>query len=417
MGWEIAVNSELLAAFVFSGEGVTVLPITPGQPTAGFGIGANVEPYGLASVTPYISPSFRKPIGPIPPPPPVPVTTVFVLNGYAYSGTPASVLAVAPSLDETAPLTTAIILPSGLGPQQNGLAVYQQAIPPNELYFGPSLPIYIYVLCTAPDGSGETVLRYQMNSSPVPYQPAGLTGNPTDPTFIPADLSFSVGNGHEIQLLKNYALIQGLACSADGTLAVSAGSLIWLFDAETGEGKGAAVIVLNELNLAAFTLAFGPDGNLYVLAGPPLADPSANGPDSITILKFVGSTGMPWSGPNGSPVLIPTTQLGTGNTEIAMTVGGTSTAPILYVGGVADQFGNGTVLTFDGVTGVAGSSFTLGLQEMPDALAVVDIYSLERTFPIPLEERRATTPRSKTSPIKTKASRSKAKRTKKRAGK
>lgn len=370
--WQIVTDTELLAAYVYGGEGVAVLGMNYDQRLAGFSLPNDVEPYGLASVTPYPVISLRpRPIEPLPLVPTLPVTTVFILNV-------GSVLAVLPSQTQLEQASTAITLP-GANAQQNGLAVYQKAIPANEIYHGPPLPIYIYVLNSAQNG--ETVLRYQMNSDP-PYQPAGLTGNPTDPTFIAAN---SMVSGTLV--LTTYALVQGLACSEDGTLAVSDGSVIWLFNAENGDLTGPGGIYLESWNLVACTLAFGPDGNLYVLAGPPLDSPDANGPDSITILKFLPSTGAFLGATQGSPILITTAQL-PGNSGVAMTVGGTAAAPIVYVG-ATDMYGNAVVLTFDGISGnsTANTLQPIGPEIITSSLLLVNTYSLKESFrlPVPFE--------------------------------
>jgi hypothetical protein len=377
--WETITNTELVIATLYGGPGVSVQTISgpaaevgwPGDYYKDYG----PVPYALASITPRTLVSLRQPIGPVPPPPALPITTVFAINGSSFGGTIGSILAAALTPTETTPLRSVISLP--LGPQQNALAAYQKALPPNVETFE-QLPIYLYVLCFGAGSDdntvpGETILRYQVNSNP-PYQPAGLPGNstgPTDPTFLAAN---STVQG--VSVLTTGALIQGLACKNDGTLAVADGQVIWLFDAETAAFKGAGTIDLTGSTFAAFTLAFGPDGNLYVLAGPPLGSPAENQPDSVSILKFLSPTWAPLgTGPDG-PVLITSAQLT--STNVAMTVGGTSVAPIVYLSS-NDQYGYGIVLTFDGITGkaIANTFQSLGDGQQVVSLAIVN-YETEK---------------------------------------
>lgn len=185
-------------------------------------------------------------------------------------------------------------------------------------------PVWIDVLGAA--NSGEAIQRFQYNSEP-PYQPAGLVGSTTDPTFIAANSTISGVGG----VLSSFGLCQGLACHPNGTLAASDGPVIWLFDAATGGFAGAGAINLSAWgNLFAYTLAFGPDGNLYVLAAPPVPSPEEAYPSGVQVLRFLSTTAIPWGVNNGNPVLITAQQLNnSGGT--AMTVGGSAQAPIVYL--------------------------------------------------------------------------------------
>ncbi|MGB7555301.1 MAG: hypothetical protein WBM04_13080 [Candidatus Korobacteraceae bacterium] len=381
INYHLVPENQLVAVNLFNSNGVTAMNMSTGQWIGGYGPlpgGNYASPYGLASVTPYPTPY---PIGGIGhrvpfPIPSVPPTTIFILNGQSVGVQNTNdVSAVSPSLTnpDAATVTTVISIQQPFSPQQNGLAVYQKAVPANELYIGPPFPIFIYVLGSEGQPVGETIFRYQMNSNP-PYQPAGLQVNPTDPTFIAGGSTLS-----GVSVLTTNSGIQGLACSADGTLAVSDGPVIWLFDAETGALKDG--IYLTPWNLAAYTLAFGPDGNLYVLAGLP-SPSNENVPSSITILKFLGSTAIPYGMSLWNPVLISPPPIG----GIGMTVGGSATAPIVYLSGY-DEYDNSNILTFSGLDGspITNSFQDLGVVGSPLALAIVNFYTLtESPASIPL---------------------------------
>jgi hypothetical protein len=292
---------------------------------------------GLTSIVPFFGQGLNRgpfgPIGPID----LPYTTVLIAG-------PNSVGAVVPVLTPPglAPIVTAAFsLPSGFVVQQNGIAAYQRATSPSFAITPPS-PIYVYVLCSNPGQSGpETVFRYQMTSTQT-YQPAGLSGDPNDATFIAGGSTVS-----GMPVLLTSSASQGLACSSDGVLAVADGPNIWLFDAETGAFSGAGQInlgwftaVLSSVfpQYAAYALAFGPDGNLYVLVGS--GDPSL--PQAV-VLRFLGPSVIPQGLVGGNPLLLNANQIP--SPSVALAVGGSSDAPIIYVIGTVAGGSTG-ILTY-----------------------------------------------------------------------
>jgi hypothetical protein len=372
-GWVTVTNSEILIA----GGSVTlnIQPMIAGQQTAPISFTTNQFVFGLASITPR-SGVFLSPQHGVVGAPPAPQTTVFVVlqNG--------AILAASPAVG-TDPAANTVITVSN-NPQQNGIAVYQKAIPPNEAYFGPELPVYLYVLCSTPQSqNGETVFRYQVNSNP-PYQPAGLNlSNPADPTFIAPNSVPGVPG-----LLTTWALVQGLACSQDGTLAVADGAGIRFFDALTGAYLG--VIGVNSVSLGlggggtinngVFSLSFGPDGCLYVVAGPALLTP-ANPPEAVAILKCAAGQ---VSGTYQKILVPPTTLSANNNSSVGMTVGGTSAAPIVYAVAANDE--GAIIQAYDGNSydGSLGNPFPQLLFPAgglpPTALAIVNTYTIKETL-------------------------------------
>jgi hypothetical protein len=264
-------------------------------------------------------------------------TTLFALNVtsqiiIAWTMTPTPKDAVAQQ-----------VINGGVGVQANSLAVYQTT----------GNVGWLYVL--ASDGQqGGGILRYDLLN----YQPAGLTGTAGDPTFIPAG-TFSAGP------------YQGLACSLSGTLAVANGSSISYFDAETGAPAG--VISVSQYGFdSPSTLAFGPDGNLYVLAG-------------TSVLRFLGTTSKPFgatSNPGGgttSPVLAPTGSVAEDTS--AMTVGGSPASPVVWM--AWDDSSDGgpgpTIQPFDGNTGAPLAPLPGGFAfDAPTAILLIPPYEAPR---------------------------------------
>ena len=376
--WQLVTNSELMIA---GGEILSAqpIPLKTGQQLDEVNMNTNnVFIYGLASVTPYPTISLKQPrqISVVPV---VPVTTLFVMTGDG------NIWAAEPS-----PANPALKLAFTVQPQhpnQNGLAVYQQAIPAGAAYIGPPLPIYLYVLCTV--NNGEKVFRYQMNSNP-PYQPAGLNANnAADPTFLAAGAVAGAPN----HTLNTSILFQGLACSADGLLAVADGGAIRLFDAMKGIYMGAmgvnAVSLGNwnppgAITNGVFSLAFGPDGCLYVMAGPP-ANPGDTVPSAIAILKVPAA--LLAKGVGAAQLLVDVMSLPANDTSVGMTIGGTPAAPIVFAIGV-NANDEPTIVAFDGNTGnpviPPPPQPNIGqLDTQPWTLALVDTYTLKETIQLP----------------------------------
>lgn len=379
IGFKIVTNSQLLSAYVLPGPSVNVQPISPSQTAADFNIGS-AQPCGLASVTPVST--FTVPgtfPAPIPLPPKAPVTTLFLLDLGS------NVYAVEPSLTETPKAT--IVITGQSTAQTNGIAVYQKA-PPGVVRISP--PVYIYVLSTVwtgspPNAVGVTIYRYRMTSNP-PYPPAGLAGSPTDATFIASGAIVSGVTVLQSNPNVDYTQ-QGMACSANGTLAVLCGTTIWLFDADPTDGP--TLVGQIDLQIVANAIAFGPDGNLYVLPnGETFEDENTN------YLYRYTSLGAP----NGNPSFylpgnVPIPLVGSLPTSVngatAMSIGGTSQQPIVYIGTV-DQYDNAVVMTFDGNNAGYLSTYNLLSDNSPlfnvtiNAVAVVNVYSIEEVLEIPI---------------------------------
>jgi hypothetical protein len=64
---------------------------------------------------------------------------------------------------------------------------------------------------------------------------------------------------------------------------------------------------------------------------------------------------------------------------VAMTVGGTSVAPIVYLSST-DQYGDGIVLTFDGITGnaIANTLQPFGIEDVQAVSLAIVNYEIEK---------------------------------------
>lgn len=355
MGWRIVTTGEIAVAQTDL-TAVNVQALDENKPFVGISVPDDSSIVGLAAIAPIPLPrEVPNPVVGYRPglPPALPKTTVFLASANLESAN-SFIAAVAPVFSETdTPATSVLPLNGNLVPQQNGIAVYQKTPPPGAVSIdieGP--PVYLYVLCSNPRqySDGETILRYQVNSNP-PYAPAGPPSDPSNPIFITRD-----STSLDIMVLQYGSATQGLACSADGILAVADGSSIWLFDAVTGELTGARQIDLNEYagviglpgwsQYAALALAFGPDGNLYVLVAQATIGATNPNPDSVAVLSFgfvdnnIAAVGaIPES---GDPLLLNNTQIP--EPAVALAVGGTAQNPIIYVVGASGT--QNAILTF-----------------------------------------------------------------------
>lgn len=301
-------HSQLLVGF---GD-VMACDLTVGEwGQIGYNISNNSDSsvWGLASITPQL-PALHRPVGPLPPSvvPPTALLAAIVNTDVANAFDPDvfSVLAVQPAVNGVGPpMPIAIPLPQGFAfVSQNCLAVWQKALPPlAELIQAP--PVYVYV--SGLTAAGGAILRYQMTPK-LPYSPAGIVAaDPTGTTFI------------SLPWLTDQTPWSSLACSNAGTLAATDGSTVYWYDAETGQAQYSLEIAQG---LAVFTLAYGPNGQLYGLAGPQGNLPVDGGTTILTIT------------PEGSaPNLIADIpELGTDTTYgSAMVVAGTGAAPVIYV--------------------------------------------------------------------------------------
>jgi hypothetical protein len=289
--------------------------------------GPNI-PYvmGLASITPQVGLLLPPRPGPVPP---ISVPQTYILTATVNPNVPIvdpaiySVLAASPSLDEppnAAPMATAISLPTGFSfVAANCLAVYQKSPPPGEAYLQPP-PVYVYVLGIGV--AGGVILRYQMTAK-LPYAPAGSTADPTDPTFIATPQ------------LTNDSPAASLACSPGGILAVSNGISVCWYNAETGALAHRQIFQIE--NIVGYTVAYGPDGALYTLAG---VDPSSQA-NATLIQKTVGfAEAFTYSLANIQGLQ----SIAYGS---AMTVGGGSAAPVIYICTPYDE-GAFNIATIDG---------------------------------------------------------------------
>jgi hypothetical protein len=372
--WQLVPESQLVIAD--ASGGVSACNLSTGASVEGYNVGNNSSSLAFASITPatpvFIPGPFRGPISfPI-----VARTYLYVLIDFpdppiVLYGALSSVLMAAPSQNNPAlqpVLPTAVSLPSPpklFNGDTNGLAVYQKHAPNGAVYLEPP-PVYLYVLGGSQNSA--SILRYQMTNNSA-YTPAGTTNIPGDATFVSGQVATQGGN---VPVLTT-DLTMGLACSAQGVLAASDSSNVWLFDAETGGFSATANnINLANLNLVAYTLAYGPDGNLYILAGSAQV-PDTNGPTNPVVLQY--------SGPGAGVVEVLTNNL-LSQFQIsgpAMTVGGTAEAPIIYLSGT-NQYGEWIVCTFNAANGqdVPNSIQYTNLSGVPpQAFGITDFYVLQ----------------------------------------
>jgi hypothetical protein len=196
---------------------------------------------------------------------------------------------------------------------------------------------FLYVL-----NQGGSIYRFSYNGTAL--TPAGLGGSATDPTFVPygtGGLTFSEGEG-------------GIALGPSGTLAVAQNERQNVLLFSTVDGSSAGSIDFTSANFPSVTPVtpgYGPDGNLYVVGL------DTQGTGSAAVLRFT-PTGTPLGagGNTSNPTLVA---LGMFEPAYGLTLGGTATAPIVYVSAVIPGAAGAyttSILAFDGNSGAPGTS-------------------------------------------------------------